>query len=121
MADYQDLVDRLLEIDKTAVVMSGLVSREPRSRRKPGDRIDMSMATTLIQKLAKKYVKQGKKVRFLAIHKLILVPGSGKAGQPYIVEEGALDGDGVHMSKPTVQKVVNLLLSTIRNLPTVWF
>ena len=118
-SQYKKLVDRFIAIPKTAVVLTGLIPREAASDGAV-KRTDMRIPTKIVRVLAGTYLKEGKKVRFVPVHNLILESGSGDNKEDRAVKKGRLT-DGVHMTEAAVVEVAKSLLFAIKKMPKAWF
>ena len=118
---YKRLVDQLLSIQHTAVILTGLVPRLSASCF-PGKRYDMRIPTKIVRLLAKEYQDNGRPVRFVPLHNLVLEPGS--ADGPHDGARAVMDGqlkDGIHLAESAVEKVAAQLLFIISKMPHSWF
>ena len=116
--NYKNLVDKLLSIDQTAVIITGLVPRLPTAS-SPGKRFDMRAPTKLVRMLAQAYQKNGQKVRFLPIDHIVLEPGPAVDGARAVID-GQLK-DGIHLSANAVEAIAADLLRCISRMPNAWF
>ena len=111
-AQYRHFVDRLLQVEHTAVLVTSLIPRE---------NTDMSIPNKMLEKMVQSYKAENAKVGYVKTLKSALSPGNGNPQDGRNVRDGALERDGVHMAQDTVAAVVKQIIENIRQIPRSWF